>query len=56
MLNDKKEETNKSVVINMLKDGETYEKMRYTGVTVTTYEEIYMWWLLYLKINVWCFK
>ena len=34
MLNDKKEETNKSVVINMLKDGETYEKiMRYTGVT-----------------------
>ena len=31
MLNDKKEETNKSVVINMLKDGETYEKMRYTG-------------------------
>ena len=34
MLNDKKEETNKSVVINMLKDGEKYEKiMRYTGVT-----------------------
>lgn len=27
MINDKKEETYKSVVINMLKDGEIYEKL-----------------------------